>query len=117
MRIEKRFSHALLALALASPVTFATQLQPLSASAPSAWLIGVIDQVFAFHDAMPTGVTVSETGRIFVNFPRWGDEVPYTVAELRNGKSVPYLNVEINHQDKTRVSERFLSVQSVVADG
>lgn len=52
MRIEKRFRHTLLALALASPVTFATQLQPLPASAPSARSIGVIDQVFAFHDAM-----------------------------------------------------------------
>ena len=40
--------------------------------------------------AMPTGVTVTETGRIFVNFPRWGDDVPYTVAELKDGKPVAF---------------------------
>ena len=117
MRIDKRFRHTLLALALASPVTFATQLQPLPASAPSARPIGVIDQVFAFHDAMPTGVTVSETGRIFVNFPRWGDAVPFTVAEIRDGKVQPYPNAAINTKDPDDPAKGFISVQSVVADG
>lgn len=117
MRIEKRFRHTLLALALASPVTFATPLQPLPASAASARPIGVIDQVFAFHDAMPTGVTVSETGRIFVNFPRWGDAVPFTVAEIRDGKVQPYPNAAINTDDPDDPAKGFISVQSVVADG
>lgn len=31
---------------------------------------------------MPTGVTVSHSGRIFVNFPQWGDDVTATVAEV-----------------------------------
>jgi hypothetical protein len=39
----------------------------------------------SFYDAMPTGVTVA--GRPFVNFPRWGDDVQFTVGETRNGKS------------------------------
>lgn len=117
MRIEKRFRHTLLALALASPVTFATQLQPLPASAASARPIGVIDQVFAFHDAMPTGVTVSETGRIFVNFPRWGDAVPFTVGEIRDGRVQPYPNAAINTEDPDDPAKGFISVQSVVADG
>ena len=41
------------------------------------------ERVFAFNGAMPTGVTVTETDRIFINFPRWGDDVPYTVAEIK----------------------------------
>ncbi len=117
MHIEKGFRHTLLALALASPVTFATQLQPLPASAASARLIGVIDQVFAFHDAMPTGVTVSETGRMFVNFPRWGDAVPFTVGEIRDGRVQPYPNAAINTEDPDDPAKGFISVQSVVADG
>jgi hypothetical protein len=28
---------------------------------------------------MPTGVTVSHQGRVFVNFPKWGDEVEFTL--------------------------------------
>jgi hypothetical protein len=43
--------------------------------------LGVLEPVAYFNDAMPTGVTVSHKGRIFVNFPRWGDDVPFTVSE------------------------------------
>jgi hypothetical protein len=35
---------------------------------------------------MPTGVSVAPNGRIFVNFPRWGDDVPFTVGEIRDGR-------------------------------
>ena len=34
--------------------------------------LGVLEPVAYFHGAMPTGVTVSQHGRIFVNFPKWG---------------------------------------------
>jgi sugar lactone lactonase YvrE len=66
--------------------------------------------------AMPTGVTVSRHGRIFVNFPRWGDDVPFTVAELRGGKPVAYPDAEVNRQDAADLAGHFQSVQSVVAD-
>ena len=65
---------------------------------------------------MPTGVTVSQGGRIFVNFPRWGDKVDYTVAEVKNGRTVPYPNAEINRPNTNRQSESLISVQSVVVD-
>jgi hypothetical protein len=39
---------------------------------------------------MPTGVTVSTTGRIFVCFPRWGDDVHAAVAEVKKGEIAPY---------------------------
>ncbi len=45
---------------------------------------------------MPTGVTVSQTGRIFVNFPRWGDDVPFTVAEIVKGKAVAFPDAAVN---------------------
>lgn len=81
---------------------------------------GTIEQVFAFQGSMPTGVTVSQTGRIFVNYPRWGDPVPFTVAELKNGREVAYPDAEINRfdpaADAPRSAERFVSVQSVVID-
>lgn len=69
MCIETRFRRTILALTLVSPATFATQL-PASAAADRP--IGVIDQVFAFHDAMPTGVTVSDGRTHLRQFPTLG---------------------------------------------
>jgi sugar lactone lactonase YvrE len=59
---------------------------------------------------------VSRGGRIFVNFPRWGDKVEYTVAEVRNGQTVAYPNAQINRINKSKPSESLISVQSVVVD-
>jgi Major royal jelly protein len=78
--------------------------------------IGRIEPVFEFYDAMPTGVTVSAGGRIFINFPRWGDDVPFTVGEIRNGKVVAYPDAAINKFDPACPGETLSSVQSVVVD-
>lgn len=83
---------------------------------PSERAYGRIEQVFAFNGAMPAGVTVSSTGRIFFCFPRWGGDVPYTVGELRNGKVVPYPDQATNLVDASDPGHGFISVQSVVAD-
>jgi sugar lactone lactonase YvrE len=104
-------------VAFAAQAAFAALATDLPASAPSDKPIGQLQQVFTFHDAMPTGVTVSETGRIFVNFPRWGDDVPFTVAEIRDGKVQAYPNAQINHEDASDPAKGLISVQSVVADG
>src|SRR3712207_1090381 len=65
-------------------------------NAPAGQTAGQIEPVAVFTGPMPTGVTVSREGRIFVNFPKWGDDVDFTVAEIRNGRAVPYPNAEIN---------------------
>ena len=92
----------------------ATQLaQPASAAGSTA---GHYTVVARFWGAMPTGVTVSRHGRIFVNFPRWGDDVPFTVAELRGGKPVAYPTAAVNRQDAADLAGHFQSVQSVVVD-
>ncbi len=73
--------------------------------------------VATFNGPMPTGVTVANDGRIFVNFPRWGDAVEYTVAEVKGGKTVPYPNAAINHYaEGDNPAEKLVSVQSVVVD-
>ena len=78
--------------------------------------VGELEAVAYFNDAMPTGVTVSQTGRIFVNYPKWGDDVKFTVAEIVDGKAVAYPNEEINQPESDADAERLVSVQSVVAD-
>lgn len=77
---------------------------------------GRAEQVFAFNNQMPTGVTVSQSGRIFVNYPRWDDPVAFTVAELVGGREVPFPDANVNRLDLTRAGDTFVSVQSVVVD-
>jgi sugar lactone lactonase YvrE len=79
--------------------------------------IGQLDVVATFNGPMPTGVTVANNGRIFVNFPKWGDDVEYTVAEVKDGTTIPYPNAEINHYAAgDNPAEKLISVQSVVVD-
>lgn len=46
--------------------------------------IGAIERLAHVTGPLPMGVTVSHTGRVFVNFPKWGDKVDCTVAEVRD---------------------------------
>jgi sugar lactone lactonase YvrE len=78
--------------------------------------IGSIEPVFRFYDAMPTGVTVAQDGRIFINFPKWGDDVHFTVGVIKDGKVVAYPDEKINTFDPAHPSETLASVQSVVVD-
>jgi sugar lactone lactonase YvrE len=77
---------------------------------------GTLELVHAFREGpMPTGVTVSHTGRIFVNYPLWGDDVAATVAELRDGEAVPFPDQAWNARSGD-LAKRLVSVQSVVVD-
>jgi sugar lactone lactonase YvrE len=79
--------------------------------------IGQLEVVATFSGAMPTGVTVANNGRVFVNFPKWGDNVEYTVAEVIDGKTLPYPNAEINqYKSGANQADKLVSVQSVVVD-
>ncbi|WP_144553997.1 L-dopachrome tautomerase-related protein [Peribacillus simplex] len=84
---------------------------------PMEKYFGQFELVHAFYGAMPTGVSVSETGRIFVCFPKWGDDVQFTVAEIVEGKLQPYPSVETNLVNTGNITMSFVSVQSIVADG
>jgi sugar lactone lactonase YvrE len=79
-----------------------------------------LEQVAAF-DHQVTGVTVSPEGCIFVNFPRWTDDAPVSVAEvLPDGSIRPYPDEKWNGWRNAKagempVEEHFVCVQSVVA--
>jgi sugar lactone lactonase YvrE len=68
----------------------------------------------------PAGVTISKTGRMFVNFPRWVDEPTPSVAEIGpDGVLIPYPNEAINAWDKApgmSAQDHFVCVQSVLVD-
>lgn len=86
------------------------------AGAPRERTIGALEQVALLHGAMPCGVAVSRARRVFVNFPRWGDDVPFTAGEVRGGRAVPYPPDPAWHARRGEPSRRLVSVQSVVVD-
>lgn len=92
------------------------QAQLARSDAPGIQSIGNLQPVATFNGPMPTGVTVSKEGRIFVCFPRWGDPVEFTVGELRNGKVQAYPNISTNRLDTANQTDSLISVQSVVID-
>ncbi|NGO15118.1 gluconolaconase [Streptomyces sp. HC44] len=104
-----------IAAAATAPLAATTQLTG-HASATSAGRGRSYETVARFWGAMPTGVTVSRRGRVFVNFPRWGDDVPFTVAEVRDGEPVAYPDAEVNREDPSDLAGHLQSVQSVVVD-
>jgi sugar lactone lactonase YvrE len=77
---------------------------------------GEIETVATFDGPMPTGVTISHSGRIFVCFPRWGDPVDFTVAEVKDGRPAAYPDEAINRTEEGQPADRLVSVQSVVVD-
>lgn len=90
--------------------------QDLTLPAVTEEIIGVLEPVFYFNGAMPTGVTVSHKGRIFVNFPKWGDDVQFTASEISNGRLVAYPDQSLNQTDDNDPANALVSVQSVIVD-
>src|SRR3954469_23766961 len=80
---------------------------------PGPRTFGDVETVFAFARQMPTGVAVSDDWRIFVCYPRWGDDVRFTVAELRDGEEIPYPDAALNAFDGDDAAGSLVSVQSV----
>lgn len=78
--------------------------------------VGDLEMVAEFNGAMPTGVTVSQGGRIFICYPKWGDQVEYTVEELVDGRAVAYPDVALNQPKDDHDPDALVSVQSVVVD-
>lgn len=103
--------------ALAASVSFSLA-QPAPAGSASPQL-----QEVARFDHQVTGVTVARDGRIFVNFPRWTEDSPVSVAEvMKDGSIRPYPDETWNawrnaRKDELPPQRHWVCVQSVVADG
>src|ERR1700712_454106 len=78
--------------------------------------VGELEVVHTFHGAMPTGVSVSHQGRIFVNFPKWGDDVTATVVELIDGGEMAFPDAAWNSPSSDDDAGAFVSGQSVGVD-
>ncbi len=74
---------------------------------------GVILETIAQSDKQWTGVAVSHSSRVFVNYPYWSSTVPVSVAEIVNGIPKAFPNMEWNQRKDTL---SFNAVQSVYVD-
>jgi hypothetical protein len=78
-----------------------------------------LTQVFSDNNFQLTGVSVSKTGRVFVNYPRWSAEYLNAVVEaMPNGSVKPFPDQEWNRWDlkPNTAGTHFVCVQSVVVD-
>jgi len=126
MRITPMFLALVFAGAGLAPGTAPAQAQAVHTTQPEhRWADTVLQQAAQFEHQV-TGVTVSERGRIFVNFPRWTEDSPVSVAEvMKDGSLRPYpdeqwnawRNAGRNTGDELDPSDHWVCVQSVVADG
>ena len=115
-------SSFLLATTMVGALATAASAEPQVANAPMAkpeTPSAKVEKVMSF-DRQVTGVAVSEDGRIFVNFPRWFEDSPVSVAEIKGGKLVPYPDAAWNGfrmADPKDPGDRFVCVQAETADG
>jgi len=122
-----RITATLLALVLAgagvSAATAQVQHQAPSFAQPEHRRAGTLLRQAAQFEHQVTGVTVSERGRVFVNFPRWTEDAPVSVAEvMKDGSLRPYPDEQWNawrnvRRDELDPAQHWVCVQSVVADG
>jgi sugar lactone lactonase YvrE len=80
----------------------------------SLYAAAELQEVASFPNQQVTGVTVSKTGRVFVNFPDWSDDHTISVAEVIDGRAKPFPNEELNKPGAAE--SHFVCVQSVVVD-
>lgn len=73
-----------------------------------------LQEVVNFPEMQVTGVAVSNSGRIFVNFPYWSDKHTLSVAEIVDGKPKPFPDDEWNGPGQP--AAHFICVQSVYVD-
>lgn len=75
-------------------------------------------EVANFKGAQVTGVTMSKDGRLFANFPRWRDNLPFSVVEImKDGSHKPYPDESWNKWSGSPEQNHFTCVQSVYAHG
>ena len=80
----------------------------------------LVVEVARFPKAQPTGVAVSSTGRVFVNFPYWDKRPGVSVAELdADGILNPFPSRSWNRWDgksATSALRSFVSAQALYVD-
>ena len=110
-KISMKYCISFMMLGLFLVMTGSTSLQ---ASQPEKHSLVEV----ARSDRQWTGVAVAQDNRIFVNYPRWSDNVPFSVGELKpDGSVAPFPSMDLNRWEPgSDATRNFVAVQSVVVD-
>lgn len=76
-----------------------------------------LEIVHRFETIMPVGIAVTSDGRKFVSYPRWTDKGEWTLAELKDGKEVPYPSAgafQMGHKNDPK--SNLVSLQGLITD-
>ena len=96
----------------------AATVLPLASHAAAAQAMELVATFTEPHQV--TGVAASRDGRVFVNFPRWEEDVAISVAEVGpGGRLTPYPDAAWNSfrgAAPEAAGQRFVCVQSVTCD-
>ena len=98
------------------PLAAACTLAALLPTGPGRAQSAPTQTVARFPGATPIGVVVSRTGRLFMSFPRAFDVGPYVVAEIKNGRPIPYPSAAVNRLARGPQAGRLVSVQGLTVD-
>lgn len=112
-------SALLVALSIMSACSH-KETKPIDPSLHAGMATANLTKLAEFDGVQVTGVTLSDSGRLFANFPRWREDLPYSVVEVMpDGTSKPYPNQEWNAWKGAGLPNKnqFNTVQSVVAHG
>ena len=111
--------RSLLLASLLAPPAWAQNQALVPAAAPTAFRL---EEAASFGHQV-TGVACAPDGRVFVNFPRWTEDAPVSVAEvMKDGTLKPYPDDKWNDWRNAKAAtlkaaDHFVCVQSVVCDG
>ncbi|MDI2091139.1 L-dopachrome tautomerase-related protein [Commensalibacter oyaizuii] len=112
----KKIIAAALLIFSQGPIT--GQAAPLGDTGdPSSVPYGNIMVIDQFTDPGPSGVAVTNSGRLFISFPRHAqNHTDSTLAEIVDGKRVPFPNKETSMPSDLPLKDRLISVHGITLD-
>lgn len=106
---------ALLTFLQNNPFSYAASLG--DTGDPSAVPAGSITVLGQFTDPGPSGVAVTPDKRLFISFPRHAqNHKDATLAEIINGKRIPFPNNEMSLPSNLPLKDRLISVHGITLD-
>jgi len=99
------------------PISAVGSADLIAQTSPSRpMVIGNLEFVASLTGDQPAGIAISDSGRLFVTFPRHDGVVAFTVGEIKEGRPVAYPTPELNRVAVDRPAESLFSVQTVQVD-
>lgn len=97
--------------------TLALSALALTSFAQSASTKPQLELVFADSTYQLTGVAISDSGRLFTNYPLWSDTYKYALVEVKDKKPIPFPDEDRNSWKEGQPgADKWVCVQAVYID-